>query len=116
MATEPSRRHFGGQTAVQSLLGATTEPVRGSDARLGARSFRASTTRRRAVPLALGSVTRPTLVIGGARALGGPAPAHAAPVAPHPLPAPTPAPAPAPAASASEQRFTGRVGTDLSAA
>src|SRR4051795_9010358 len=104
MATEPSRRHFGGQTAVQSLLGATTEPVRGSDARLGARSFRASTTRRRAVPLALGSVTLALLVVSGARALEGPAPAHAAPLAPQapryaPTPAAAQAAAPSPAAS-----------------
>ena len=114
MRTEPSRRHFGGQTAVLSLLGAITEPVRGSDARLGARSFRESTTRRRAVPLALGSVTLAILVVSGARALEGPAPARAALTASVPQPR---APAvPPPAASEGEARFTGRVGSDLSAA
>jgi murein DD-endopeptidase MepM/ murein hydrolase activator NlpD len=69
---------------------------------------------RRALPLALGSVTLAILAVSGARALEGSAPARAAPVvAPRPAIA-RPAPASAPASDA-EQRFTGRVGDNLTA-
>jgi murein DD-endopeptidase MepM/ murein hydrolase activator NlpD len=70
---------------------------------------------RRALPLALGSVTLAILAVSGARALEGTAPARAAPVkAPAATTKPTPAPAPTPADDG-EQRFTGKVGQDLTA-
>ncbi|WP_197018446.1 M23 family metallopeptidase [Sphingomonas sp. URHD0057] len=60
-------------------------------------------------------MTLAILVVSGARALEGPAPAHGAPIA-QVRPQRYAAAAPAPAASANEQRFAGRVGDDLSRA
>src|SRR6185295_9103716 len=120
MAAEPSRRHFGGQTAVQGLLGATTRPVRASDARRqDGRRFRVPAARR-TVPVALGSVTLAILAVTGARAVEGSAPAQAAAVARAPAHVAAPArmtiPTAAPAAAQEgEARFTGRVGADLTA-
>ena len=72
---------------------------------------------RRALPLALGSVTLAILAVSGARALEGSAPARAAPVAaPRPAAPATVQPAAQPApATDGEQRFTGRVGDNLTA-
>src|SRR4051812_43816969 len=77
--TEPTP--FWGQTAVQGRVGVTTGLVRASGARIGvALRDSAPATRRRALPLALGSVTFAVLAVTGARALEGPAPVRAAPV------------------------------------
>ena len=71
---------------------------------------------RRALPLALGSVTAAILAVTAAWALEGPATVRAAPAAPAPKYAgsSTQAQAPAPAPDDGEQRYTGRVGEDLS--
>ena len=71
---------------------------------------------RRALPLALGSVTAAILAVTAAWALEGPATVRAAPAAPAPRYAgsSTQAQAPAPAPDDGEQRYTGRVGEDLS--
>jgi hypothetical protein len=71
---------------------------------------------RRALPLALGSVTAAILAVTAAWALEGPATVRAAPAAQAPKYAGSPAHAqPAAAADDGEQRYTGRVGEDLSA-
>jgi murein DD-endopeptidase MepM/ murein hydrolase activator NlpD len=71
---------------------------------------------RRALPLALGSVTAAILAVTAAWALEGPATVRAAPAAQAPRYAGSPAHAqPAAAADDGEQRYTGRVGEDLSA-
>src|SRR3954452_1590043 len=89
MATEPSRRLFGGKTAVQSEFGAITGPARVSDARsIAARRPRAPTTRR-ALPLALGSVTIVIIAVAAATTLPGGARSEAR--APVPLPQAYPA-------------------------
>ena len=114
--TEPTP-YFGGKTAVQGRVGATPGPARVSDVRaIAARRWGTSGTRR-AVPLALGSVTLAILAVSGARALEGSAPARAAPVAAPRLAAPATAQPAAQAAPATdgEQRFTGRVGDNLTA-
>jgi len=90
--------------------------VRGGKARaLTALRLRTPATRRRALPLALGSVTIAILAVTGARALEGTAPARAAPVTAPRTYSPaaltrtvTPAPA-----DDGERRFTGRVDDDL---
>jgi murein DD-endopeptidase MepM/ murein hydrolase activator NlpD len=84
-----------------------------SDARaFAARRWRLPKARR-TLPLALGSVTLAILAVGGARALEGPAPAQATPIkAPPAIVKPAAAPA---AADDGEQRFTGKVGADLTA-
>jgi murein DD-endopeptidase MepM/ murein hydrolase activator NlpD len=72
---------------------------------------------RRALPLALGSVTAAILAVTAAWALEGPATVRAAPAAQAPRYAGSSAPAQPAAAAADdgEQRYTGRVGEDLSA-
>ena len=88
-----------------------------SDARaIAARRWGTPGTRR-ALPLALGSVTLAILAVSGARALEGSAPARAAPVVAPRAAVPAivqPAARPAPATDG-EQRFTGRVGDNLTA-
>ena len=71
---------------------------------------------RRALPLAIGSVTAAILAVTAAWALEGPATVRAAPAAPAPRYAgsSTQPQAPAPAPDDGEQRYTGRVGEDLS--
>ena len=121
MAAEPSRRLFGGQTAVQGLLRATPGPARVGDARLLAASRSNAPANRRALPWALGSVTLAILGVVAATALPTTrSDARVSLPAPHARPvtdvgaanAPRQAPAPA---SEGEARFTGRVGQDLSA-
>jgi murein DD-endopeptidase MepM/ murein hydrolase activator NlpD len=91
--------------------------VRVSDARaIAALRARVPGTRR-ALPLALGSVTAAILAVTAAWALEGPATVRAAPAAQAPRYAGSSAPAQPAAAAADdgEQRYTGRVGEDLSA-
>src|SRR5690349_4644067 len=87
-------------------------PVRVDDLRaMPARRSAASATRR-ALPVALGSVTIAILAVTGARAFEGPAPAQASPVNVARAAIPQPAIAPT-ATDDGERRFTGTVGNNL---
>jgi len=95
------------------MLGAIG-PARDRDTRQSdARRFRVPASRR-ALPLALGSVTIAILGLTAARALEGPAPVRAAPALRAPA-APAQLKTPAPAAEDGERRFTGRVGENFTA-
>jgi len=95
------------------MLGAIG-PARDRDTRQSdARRFRVPASRR-ALPLALGSVTIAILGLTAARALEGPAPVRAAPALRAPA-APAQLKTPAPPAEDGEQRFTGRVGQNFTA-
>ena len=122
MAAEPSRRLFGGQTAVQRVLGANARPERVTDVRAILARRPAVSATRRALPLALGSVTVAILGLGTAMAF--PTAKSDASVS-LPMPQAQPARYAADAAKTTtprtaraedgEARFTGRIGDNLTA-